>query len=207
MDGLADILISRLPHLTRTWVMRNLFVAVAAFVATAATPMTASRSAPPTVVLLVRHAEKAAQPVQDPPLTESGRARAEALVPIAIDAGVSAIITTQFDRTKSTAAPSAVALSITPAIVQAGPLAQHAKAVADEVLKHAGKTVLVVGHSNTIPAIVGALGGPTFRDLCDSEYDALFVVVIGDAGSPRLVRSRFGAPSPNDPSCPGMQPR
>jgi hypothetical protein len=81
------------------------------------------------------------------------------------------------------------------------------RTVADQVLKHAGGTVLVVGHSNTIPAIVGALGAPQPRDLCDSEYDQLFVVVIGDTGPPRLIRSRYGAPSADDPSCAGMQPR
>ena len=164
-------------------------------------------AAPPTVVLLVRHAEKATQPPQDPPLTEGGNARAQALVAVARDAGVTAIITTQFERTRKTAEPTAVALHLTPEVVQAGAVAQHAKAVAEQVLKHGGGTVLVVGHSNTIPAIVGALGAPQPRDLCDSEYDQLFVVVIGDAGPPRLIRSRYGAPNVDDPACAAMQPR
>lgn len=164
-------------------------------------------SAPPTVVLLVRHAEKAAEPAANPPLTEGGSARAQALVAVARDAGVTAIITTQYERARKTAEPTALALRVTPEVVDAGPVAQHAKAVADQVLKHAGGTVLVVGHSNTIPAIVGALGAPRPRDLCDSEYDQLFVVVIGDTGPPRLIRSRYGAPSADDPTCSSMQPR
>ena len=161
-------------------------------------------AAPPTVVLLVRHAEKAAQPPQDPPLSEAGSARAQALVAVARDAGVTAIITTQFERTRKTAEPTAAALHITPEVVDAGPAAQHAKAVAEQVLKHAGGTVLVVGHSNTVPAIVGALGAPRPRDLCDSEYDQVFVVVIGDAGPPRLIRSRYGAASAEDAACAAM---
>ena len=187
--------------------MRTLLLAGVALLSIGAADATVPRSAPPTVVLLVRHAEKAAEPAQDPPLTESGRARAQALVAVARDAGVTAIITTQYDRTRSTAAPAAEALRITPDVVAAGPLAQHAKAVADQVRKHAGKTVLVVGHSNTIPAIVGALGAPQPREICDSEYDALFVVVLGDTGPPRLVRSRFGAVSPSDAACGAMQSR
>ncbi|HEX6048648.1 MAG TPA: histidine phosphatase family protein, partial [Gemmatimonadaceae bacterium] len=184
-------------------------LAAAAIVSVGATGATLSqsRTTAPTVVLLVRHAEKAAEPAQDPPLTEGGQARAHALVEVARDAGVTAIITTQFDRTRSTAAPTATALKLTPEVVGAGPLAQHAKAVADRVRKHAGGTVLVVGHSNTIPAIVGALGAPQPREICDGEYDRLFVVVMADTGAPRLVRSRFGAASPDDPSCPAMQPR
>jgi broad specificity phosphatase PhoE len=164
-------------------------------------------AAPPTVVLLVRHAEKAAQPPQDPPLTGAGSVRAQALVGVARDAGVTAIITTQYERTRKTAEPTATALHITPEVVDAAPAAQHAKAVADQIFRHAGGTVLVVGHSNTVPAIVGALGAPRPRDLCDSEYDQLFVVVIGDTGSPRLIRSRYGAPSADDPACAAMQPR
>lgn len=189
--------------------MKRLLLAAAALVSVGAmgAAQTQSRTAAPTVVLLVRHAEKAAEPAQDPPLTEGGQARAQALVEVARDAGVTAVITTQYDRTRSTAAPAAAALKVTPEVVGAGPLAQHAKAVADQVRKHAGGTVLVVGHSNTIPAIVGALGAPQPREICDSEYDRLFVVVIGDTGVARLVRSRFGAASPTDPDCPAMQMR
>src|SRR5512143_3998842 len=81
----------------------------------------APNAAPPTVVLLVRHAEKAAQPRQDPPLAKAGAARARALAMVARDAGVTAIITTQFERTRKTAEPTATALQITPEVVEAGP--------------------------------------------------------------------------------------
>jgi broad specificity phosphatase PhoE len=187
--------------------MRALGFALTAIVAIGLRTPPSRVAAPPTVVILVRHAEKAAQPAQDPPLTEAGAVRAQALLAVARDAGVSAIITTQFERTRTTAEPTATALHITPEVVQAGSAAQHAKAVADQVLEHGGGTVLVVGHSNTIPAIVGALGAPRPRDLCDSEYDQLFVVVLGDTGPPRLIRSRYGAPNADDPACAAMQPR
>ena len=187
--------------------MRSSILAAVAVLGLGLSPRSQTVQAPPTVVLLVRHAEKAAQPPQDPPLTDAGATRAQALVAVARDAGVSAIITTQFVRTKSTAEPTAAALKLTPEVVQAGPMPQHAKAVAEQVKKHAGGTVLVVGHSNTIPAIIGALGATQPRDLCDSEYDALFVVVLGDTGPPRVVRSKFGAPSAADASCQSMQPR
>ena len=187
--------------------MRSLILAATALFGFGLSPRQPHPEAPPTVVLLVRHAEKAAQPAQDPPLSEAGAARAQALVAVARDAGVSAIITTQYVRTKSTAEPTATALKVAPQVVQAGPMPQHAKAVAEEIMKHAGKTVLVVGHSNTVPAIVGALGAPQPRDLCESEYDQIFVVVLGDTGPPRLIRSRYGAPSADDPACASMQPR
>lgn len=187
--------------------MRSIILSVAALLGFGLGPHVVPSVAPPTVVLLVRHAEKAAEPAADPPLTDGGAARARALVAVARDAGVKAIITTQYLRTRNTAEPTAAALSVTPEVVRAGPMPQHAKAVAEQVMKHAGETVLVVGHSNTIPAIVGALGAPQPRELCDSEYDQLFVVVLGDTGPPRLIRSRYGAANAEDSSCPAMQPR
>jgi broad specificity phosphatase PhoE len=187
--------------------MRSLVLAATAVLGLGFGPRHAPVGAPPTVVVLVRHAEKAPQPAADPPLSEAGAARAKALVAVARDAGVSAIITTQYVRTKATAEPTATALNVTPEIVNAGPMPAHAKAVADQVLKHAGGTVLVVGHSNTIPAIVGALGAPQPKELCDSEYDQVFVVVLGDAGPPRLLRSKYGAANADDPACAGMQSR
>jgi hypothetical protein len=176
--------------------MRTFVLAAAAIAGLAAVPRLVPSSAPPTVVLLVRHAEKAAQPAQDPPLSDAGSVRARALVAVARDAGVKSIITTQYLRTRNTAEPTATSLSITPEIVNAGPMPQHAKAVADQVMKRAGETVLV-----------GALGAPQPKDLCDSEYDQLFVVVIGEGGPPRLIRSRYGAANVDDPACAGMAPR
>src|SRR5213078_4827272 len=56
-----------------------------------------------TTVILVRHAEKAAAPADDPPLTAAGEARAKDLLDAVRDARVTAIVTTQLVRAKSTA--------------------------------------------------------------------------------------------------------
>ena len=72
--------------------MRSFVLAATAILGLGFGPRPATVTAPPTVVLLVRHAEKEAQPAQDPPLTDAGSARARALVAVARDAGVSAII-------------------------------------------------------------------------------------------------------------------
>lgn len=145
----------------------------------------------PSVVILVRHAEKAAAPADDPALSEAGLARAQALAASLRDAGVTAIVTTQFKRTRDTAQPLAAARGLQPEVVAAAKGEAHAQAVAAAVRRHAGGVVLVVGHSNTVPAIIAALGGPRLPDLCDSAYADLFVLVPGAAES-KLVRSRYG---------------
>jgi hypothetical protein len=57
--------------------------------------------------------------------------------------------------------------------------------------------VLVVGHSNTVPAIIAALGGPKLPDLCDAAYSNLFLLHLpADGSAPRLVRSQYGVADP-----------
>jgi len=161
-----------------------------------------------TVVLVVRHAEKAG-PSGDVPLSDVGHARARALVSLGREAGVSAVITTQFQRTRQTGAPLAEALGITPEVANVqGTVPEHASAIAAMVRqRHAGKSVLVVGHSNTVPAIVHALGGPRLPDICDEVYDDLFTVIVPADGTVRVVHSRYGAPTPAGPSCAAMTTR
>jgi len=168
----------------------------------AALPLAAQQRAA-TTVILVRHAEKAATPADDPGLTEAGQARARALAAIARDAGVTAIITTQFARTRETARPAAEALGVTPEVAKAGG-AQHAQEVAGFIRAHAGGVVLVVGHSNTIPAIIAALGAPQPPAICDSEYDNIYLVTIPASGQARVIRARYGEPSPITAECGAM---
>ena len=157
-------------------------------------PVHAQATAAPTTVILVRHAEKASTPSADPPLTPAGEARARALLAAVHDAGVDAIITTQFLRTRSTAAPTATALGITPEVVSATG-ATHVQDVAAAIRKHAGHTVLVVGHSNTVPGIIAALGAPQPPPICDEQYDNLYIVTIPPNGPARVIEARYGEPS------------
>lgn len=181
--------------------MRRLLFAVFTL-ASAALPAIAQTPAP-TTVILVRHAEKAAAPADDPPLTAAGEARARDLVQAVRDAGVAVVITTQFARTRATAQPTATTLGITPTVVPATSAA-HVRDVVAEIQKHAGQTVLVVGHSNTVPAIVEALGAKRPVAICDSQYDDLYVVTIRGAGTTNTVHARYGAPSPRDSTCAAM---
>jgi broad specificity phosphatase PhoE len=164
----------------------------------------AAAQSKPTVVILVRHAEKGTTPANDPPLTEAGVARAKALAAALLNTNVQAVITTELTRTRETARPLAEARGLTSETVHTGPTDAHVKAVADAVRAHAGQTVLVVGHSNTIPAIIGALGGPKLPDICDSQYSNFYVLILSaDGKKADLVASSYGAPSP-DPvaTCP-----
>ena len=177
--------------------MRRLATLV--IIALLATPLAAS--AQPATVILVRHAEKASAPASDPGLTSEGVQRATDLAAALAGARVTSVVTTQLVRTQLTAKPITDALGKPPIVVQtASTVSAHAEAVAAAVrARPAGDVVLVVGHSNTIPAIIAALGGPKLADLCDPEYAWLFVLEFpAGGGAPRFIRATYGAPNPPD---------
>lgn len=174
--------------------LRSLLVTVLlSCLACAVTPKAAAPAPQtPTVVLLVRHAEK--EPGDDPPLTPAGEARARALVEVAGRAGVSAVYSTPTRRTRATAAPLAAQLGLTVREREAGPkqVPAFAAALREEAR---GRTVLVVGHSNTVPQLVEALTGVRVAPVADAEYDRLYVLTLPAAGTPGLLEVRYGAPS------------
>jgi broad specificity phosphatase PhoE len=150
---------------------------------------------PSTIVLIVRHAEKASD-AEDSPLTEVGVERSQALVRVAEAAGVSAIYTTQFRRNHDTARPLAERLGVAVTELPIKDLqnpGDYGKTLARDITeKHAGQTVLVVGHSNTIPLILEALTGrPAPVD--HAEYGDLFIVTVPPSGSPGLIKAQYGA--------------
>src|SRR5687768_3222599 len=60
-----------------------------------------------TTVFIVRHAEKAPEPADDPVLSDIGQRRASDLAAMLADAGVDAILVSELQRTSLTAQPLA----------------------------------------------------------------------------------------------------
>jgi len=146
-----------------------------------------------TVVVAVRHAEKASG--EDPSLTDAGHARAKALAEALAHAHVQAILISPTKRTKETAAPTAARAKVEPTVVpMEGGTDAHVAALVKAVRAEAGKTVLVVGHTNTIPPLLRGLG-LTANDMGDTEYGELFVATLCPGEDPRLIKASFGAPA------------
>jgi broad specificity phosphatase PhoE len=141
-----------------------------------------------TTVILVRHAEKNTSPQDDPSLNDAGKARAEMLSHMLSEAEVKAIYTTQFVRTQETAQPLADRLGLSLIKMDASDTKEVAKHI---LLKHSGKTVLVVGHSNTVPEIIRELGGESIPSFSESEFDNLFIVTVYKAGKAKVVKFKY----------------
>ena len=136
------------------------------------------------VVVIVRHAEKATNGGSDPDLSSTGRARADALSRILKDSGITAIFTTEFKRTQESAAPTATSTHVTPTVVAAK---DTASLVAK--LHEVSGNALVVGHGDTIPNIIKALGISVPVNIPDADYSELLIVTLGD--KPQLFRLHY----------------
>jgi len=134
-------------------------------------------AAAPAQVIVVRHAERAAEPRDDPGLSPEGLARAALLAELLAAADVRTILTTPYRRTRETAAALAQRLGLEPTVIatRPGDSAAHIAEVAAQARQASG-VVLVVGHSNTVAGIVAAVSGSPPMPLCETSHSNLLIV-------------------------------
>lgn len=166
--------------------MRQAFIIVALVLLSACAQIAPKSDA----VFLVRHAEKTIEKT-DPGLTEAGQARAIALAERLKGEGITHIHSSDYIRTRDTAAPLAERLGLEVEIYDAGDLPGIATKLKATPGRH-----LVVGHSNTTPQLTELLGGDGGEPIVEAtEYDRLYVIAM-EAGEPvKSYLTRYGAPS------------
>lgn len=146
-------------------------------------------------IVIARHGEKV-DASDDPDLSAVGQARAQALAQALKGARITHVLATPLKRTRQTAAPAARAagVPVTPVPLDGGAAAHVQRAAALARQAPAGATVLIVGHSNTVPEIARALGDAAPQPLTDCDYDRLTILQLGQA-QPKVVHVRYGAPT------------
>lgn len=140
-------------------------------------------------VYLIRHAEKAVSEdkPKDPPLTKCGEQRAASLAVFLRDVELDAIYSTDYERTRSTAQPTARDKKQELTLYDPRQLEDFA-----DLLLEKKQDVLVVGHSNTTPTLAGLLAGEALEALDESIYDRIYQVVIHKKnGSLQVFNSAF----------------
>jgi phosphohistidine phosphatase SixA len=157
---------------------RRLAVAAALWAAIALSAAAADRNAPaaePYVIYLVRHAEKA-DSHSDPGLTPEGQERAARLGAWLANKKLAAIWSSDYRRTRETAAPAADRLGL-----QIRTYDPHDLNRLAGLLLAAAENALVVGHSNTTPELAALLCRCQVPAMSDTEYDRLIeITVAGD---------------------------
>jgi len=143
----------------------------------------------PLVVFLVRHAEKV-DASRDPKLSAAGNERAEELTSVLRDANVKHVHSSDFIRTRDTAAPIAARLNLKVELYDPHDLPSLVKK-----LRQAGGRHLVVGHSTSTPGAVELLGGKRGTDINEAgEFDRLYIVTADASGEVSTVLIRYGKP-------------
>ncbi len=145
-----------------------------------------------TVIIVVRHAEKSNDDPKDPVLSEQGKARANKLAFVLKDSNLQAVYTTQYKRTQLTGQAAAVQNGLQLQVRAA--TRENAKTYAADLLKeiqkkYRGKTVLIVGHSNTVPEIVKLATGIDVIPIGENEFDRIYVITLGKKA--RLVSASY----------------
>jgi len=142
-----------------------------------------------STVFVVRHADRGPEE-PDALLTPRGLRQADELAALLADAGIKHIYTTEFTRTKQTAAPTAKAASVEPAVVAqadfAGLIARIRSTLRD------GEATLVVGHRSSVPEIVQALSGRAIPPLVYNEFTRVVAVTLFPDGRSSVVTLRYG---------------
>jgi broad specificity phosphatase PhoE len=174
--------------------MRRLAFVAAILLACLPAAALAGIGPPDTIIVVVRHAEKATDDPKDPSLSEAGQARAQALAVALKGLPLHHAVSTQYKRTRDTAAPAAKANGIEVHVkpVDAANAATYAKDLAHHIRHdHAGQNLLVVGHSNTVPELVEAFTGARAEPMADTEFDRIYVVTLPADGPPRYVVLKY----------------
>ena len=135
-----------------------------------------------TTFYFIRHAEK--QTGSDPALTVKGEQRANEWINYFFLKDVDAILSSDTNRTRSTAAPLSRAKKIETTIYDVATV--NGKSLLDE---YRGKTVVLYGHSNTVNKYANDLQKDTnYPELDDADFDHFFIVKIDANGNTNAVK-------------------
>ena len=155
-----------------------------------ANPVAGGQDDDATIVYLVRHAERATDDPRDPNLSEAGRVRTQRLTALLRDANLDHVYSTDLRRTRQTAGPVADGHGLEIETYDPRELEAFARSLAGT----SGR-LLVSGHSNTTPELVGYLGGDAHGTIEEWEYDRLYVVILQPGRAVTTLLLRYGGPS------------
>lgn len=144
-------------------------------------------------IYLVRHAEKG--PGEDPLLTSDGNKRAGDLLRAMKNKKIRHVYVTEYKRTQNTGDSIRLQLGIDTVhyLSDTSCIDLMNKLIAN---KDVNKSILIIGHSNTIPLIIRKLGLPDYpKDYIPAnEFDNLFLLTFKD-GRASLKKMKYGAVS------------
>jgi 2,3-bisphosphoglycerate-dependent phosphoglycerate mutase len=148
-------------------------------------PIKGYGSADAVTFFIVRHAEQEGNNMDDPPLTEAGKQRAARLAEVMSGVPVSLSTSTNYLRTTETANPFVFKNKGDISVYDPDNMTDHF----EEILKtRKGKNVFVIGHSNSIPALLNLFSGKeVYKDIPETEYNNMYIAVVKSMGDVKVT--------------------
>jgi 2,3-bisphosphoglycerate-dependent phosphoglycerate mutase len=145
-----------------------------------------------TTLILIRHGERDEPAAADQPLNGDGKDRARLLVHVLGQTGIKAIYTSTAIRTQQMAQPLATFLALIPIKEFDSPveIKNHI------LLNHAGKTILVIGHSDSVPQLMNLFTGGHILDIDNLKFDNMFVLTALNSGTAFVTKLKYGKRTP-----------
>ena len=160
--------------------MKTLLTALIFILSTTLIQAQQAEKNPITSFYFIRHAEKnTSNPAdKDPNLITEGILRAARWSSVMDHIPFETIYSTDYNRTRNTAHPIAEKKNL--------PLTLYNPKNFDQRVfrkENRGKTVLIVGHSNTVPSMVNAfIGQDLYKQIDDKNYSNLYIINITESG-------------------------
>jgi 2,3-bisphosphoglycerate-dependent phosphoglycerate mutase len=150
--------------------------------------------------IVVRHGEKFmtgdAEKDRDAPLSEAGKERAEALAAALSEAGIDAVYSSPYLRTRGTVEPLAAKLGLEVVPYSVVEKDAQQRIAAKVMAENCGREVLIAGHSNTVPELLRAFGVAEPEEIADQQYDHLYLVRWRAGAPAELLVLHYGRPTP-----------
>lgn len=143
-----------------------------------------------SVIFLVRHAERGPDSGDAALLNAAGEQRAKCLAQTLRDSHIAKIYVTDVKRTQQTAEPLAQELHLQPKVVPKSNMRELLR----DVRADTKENVLIVGHADTLPAIIQRLGAGNLGSK-DMDYDRMMVVPVVNGKAMPLVSIHYCAPT------------
>lgn len=122
---------------------------------------------------VVRHAERVDNS-RNSALSPAGLTRAQDLKDSLLSKKIDLIFVSTYLRTQQTAQPTAYSKSLPFIIYKSDTTAGFVS----HLKKIKGKSVLVVGHSDTVPDIVFGLSNQSVAPIADNDFDNLYIISV-----------------------------
>lgn len=140
-----------------------------------------------TTIIVVRHAEKV-DDSNDPELSPEGEERALRLAQMLENTDIDVIYSTNYKRTLGTVHPIAEEKGLEILLYDSRNEVEYAQIFE----RNKGTTILIVGHSNTVPLAANHyLGEDRLEKFDESDYGNFFILIVTEIGNAKLIHLRY----------------